>query len=260
MTLLNFLYLNESLLDTYISQIEDGVRSTRTHLAERERTGAAKVNLKVAEAGGGRTTSSSDTSEYTDSAAARFTRLLDIVETDPQRYGWRHVLQAADVEGVIRGEFLDATCEIYESDITQALGSRGLASMLPLVQSMQAWSPSGSSLANLPNTEKLDAMSALGQSLPPAILQGEIVDTDWSIVGSLEGKVIGELDGDARVIGKISRIQGAGTWKPLPGLPIISQMPREQRREYERTGPEENSKNMWVQGPALHLDILAVVR
>lgn len=59
----------------------------------------------------------------------------------------------------------------------------------------------------------------------------------------------------------VIRAWGHGAWKPLPGLPVVSQMPREQRREFERKGPDEsNQQLMWLEGPALELDMLAIWR
>ena len=72
--------------------------------------------------------------------------------------------------------------------------------------------------------------------------------------------VQGELDGVVRLIGKVSKRWPSGQWKPLLALPGSSLLPRQKRRELERTPPKSDTEDQYLQGPACLLDILAIYR
>ena len=102
----------------------------------------------------------------------------------------------------------------------------------------------------------LDAIAEFGAAMNGnSILLGDLSD-DSRFVAQVPGSV--GADGYAYVVGKIVTTWGAGSWKPLPGLPIYSQLPREQRRKVERQGPPAGSEMMWLEGPAMHLKLLAI--
>lgn len=258
----NFIYLNEQQLDQYVSQVEDGLRSSLSREEEKGHNLTGTVGVKGLGGSGGKSAEQTVTQQVSDTGPARFERLLQLIKGNEEQFGWIEVIQQADVEAARVGSIIDATCELYESDATKVAGPDGILSMLPLMKMISDLSSStGNPLAGLPSAADLDAMAAFGAAMPSVILLGDIVETDWRIVASVDGLAPGaDLEGEARVVGKVSRKWEAGSWKPLPGLPIISHMPREQRREYERKGPDEKGKMLWLEGPALQLDLLAVYR
>lgn len=256
----HFLYLDEQQLDQYVSQVEDGLRSSSRRSDKSSRRGGGGLNLKGLSLSGEKQREEQTGTELTDTPSARFERLLRLVDGNEEQFQWIEALQPADLETARTGCLLDVSCEIYEPEVTKLLGQGGLLGLLPMMKSVTALG--GGALAGMPGAEQLDAMAALGEAMPAGILVGEVSETDWRIVGTLksEGNPK-EIDGDARVVGKVKKVWGSGSWRPLPGLPVISQMPREQRREYERKGPAaDDQKMMWIEGPGIELDILAVYR
>ena len=255
----NFLYLNEEILDQYIGQVEDGLRSTRSRTANTEKSGSGGVDLKVASGRGEKSSGVSETEEFSDSPHARFNRLLQLVEGHEGEFGWIEVLQEVDVEGARVGAIVDVTCDLYETDLTKVTGPNGLLGLLPLVAKLQggfeSWSSTG---GDMPDSAQLDAMSAFSSSMPEMILLGEVLDTAWRIVVVLPS--IPGIEGQARVVGKVTKRWGADKSEPLPGVPFIEQLPREQRREFVRKGPVAGQEMMWLEGPALQIEVLAIYR
>jgi hypothetical protein len=93
------------------------------------------------------------------------------------------------------------------------------------------------------------------------VLVGEPDSESWRVAGKLlASNINGEIDGLARVVGKVSTIWQKEEWKPLLSLPGANLIPREQRRKLERTKPTEDQQDNWLEGPALMLDVLAVYR
>ncbi len=68
-----------------------------------------------------------------------------------------------------------------------------------------------------------------------SIIQGEIQDTDWRFVSLLESNV--QIEGTAYVVGKVSKVRAHRGLAALPGTPMMTQLPRDKRREIERQGP-----------------------
>jgi hypothetical protein len=92
----NFLYLNTVALDGYLSALEDGLRvgseSEQSATVDKSVGADARVvkgNLGKSTAGT-RRTSGQDTSE------ARFARLMDIANTDPEPLAWIDVVDPSN--------------------------------------------------------------------------------------------------------------------------------------------------------------------
>lgn len=256
----HFLYLDEQQLDQYVSQVEDGLRQTSSRSDKSSKRGSGGLNLKAMSFGREKQSEEQLGTQMGDTPAARFERLLNLVEGNEEKFDWIEVLQESDMESARPGALLDVSCEVYEPEITKLLGQNGLLGLLPLINTVNALG--GGAPAGMPDAAQLNAMTTFGSAMPAGIAIGEVAETDWRVVGKLnvEGHPK-EIEGDARIVGKIKKIWGSGSWRPLPGLPVVSQMPRELRREYERKGPAKDSdKPMWLEGPAIELDILAIYR
>lgn len=256
----NFLFLNEDQLDQYIAQVEDGLRQALSRSEKDGNRAAGNIGIKYVGVSGEKSGEQSVTEQVADTGPAKFERLQQLVGGAEQQFGWVTVLQGADLKDVKVGDIVDVTCELYESDASKIARPGGMLDAIPLMKMLAKLSQGPSPLAGLPDAESLDTMAAFGAAMPTSIVIGDIIDTDWRIVGPLSGDPIDEVDGDARVVGKVSKVWGPGSWRPLPGLPIISQMPREQRRQYERKGPTAGQEMFWVEGPAIQLDLLAIYR
>ncbi len=256
----HFLYLDNDQLDQYVSQVEDGLRQSVSRLNSTEKSKGGKVDVKLAAANAGTTNQEQSDAAFADTPAARFERLTSLVSGNEDQFGWVEILQESDLQGVRSGNLIDVTAEIYEPEIVAAFGAKGLMSALPLVKALSA-GMGGPGLTNMPKPEQLDAMAQFSAAMPEGLLQGDVVDSDWTIIGRLSASGNPkDIEGDARVVGKVTKVWGTGQWRPIPGLPVVSNFSRQQKREYERKGPDEGSRMMWIEGPAIELDILAVYR
>ncbi len=166
-----------------------------------------------------------------------------------------------DLEAVGTGALIDFECEIYVPDAIRMLSDsagalRQMSQMLPAASSM------GLDIEGMPDSATLAAVTSLVDSFgAELVLVGERDDSDWRVAGRLSSKWLrGDVDGYARVIGKVSSKIRVGATKPLIALPGAALIPREQRRKMEREGPKPGEEDSWLRGPALMLDILAVYR
>lgn len=253
----HFVYINEQQLNQYVSQVEDGLRSIRSTTLTSEASGGGGTDLKIVKGNLERSKGESATAEFADSPSAQFNRLQQLVEGHEDDFGWVTVLQASDLETIRAGLIVDVSAELYESDVTKVAGPNGILGMLPLIQKMQgAFESSKGSSASLPASEQLDAISAFAAQLPDVIMLGDLDEVGWQIVCVLPA--VPGLEGEARVVGKVKKVVPAGKFEPLPGVPFIEQLPRAQKRAFVQAGPKDDQTMMWIEGPALILDVLAI--
>lgn len=90
-------------------------------------------------------------------------------------------------------------------------------------------------------------------------------DSDvWQVAGQLMPQhmrvAVDDLEGEVRIVGKITRKVKPGERHPLLALPGSNILSREKRRELARKGPSSESDDSWVTGPAVILDVLAIYR
>ncbi|WP_264631846.1 DUF6414 family protein [Microbacterium hydrothermale] len=258
----NFLYLDERQLNQYISQMEDGLRRIASRSLSSEKGGGAELNAKFMKLGLNGKTADGESQEYADDGPARFERLLALVAGDEERFDWRDIEEDESLlEGMKAGHLITFGGELYESDLTKATSSTGVLGMLPLLQTIAKMPgmTGGAELDQALSGGTLEAMQGFGQAMNgKSILQGEIQDTDWRFVSLVDSAV--QVEGTAYVVGKISKVWGEGDWRLLPGTPMMAQLPRAKRREIERKGPDKGAEMMWMEGPAVELEILAIYR
>lgn len=150
---------------------------------------------------------------------------------------------------------MEFAAEVYPADVSQLSDSKGLLSMLPLMRAIGQLTGKPTGLEEF-DDGTFATMAEFGAAMEGAgILLGDLPD-DSRFTALVPGGVT--VDGVARVVGKVVSTWPAGQWKPLPGIPIYSQLPREARRELERKGPPRGSEMMWLQGPAMQLSLLAI--
>jgi hypothetical protein len=252
----NFLYLDDPQLRQYISQVEDGLRKASSRSASLDKEKKLAIDAKIANFGLGRTATDAESQDYEDDGPARFERLLSLVEGDSEQFGWYDLEADPDQLGRLRtGHIVELAAEVYRSDVSQLSNSTGILGMLPLVKAIGKLTGKPTGFEKFEDGT-LDAMAEFGAAMKGVtIVLGDTPD-DLRFVAQVPDDV--EADGFAHVVGKVIASWGAGTWKPLPGIPVYSQLPREQRRELERKGPPPGSEMMWLEGPALHLNVLAI--
>jgi hypothetical protein len=263
-----FLYLDTSALTDYLSAVEGG---TRESLARRSLTtgkSEGSVDAKLAKGGIGRTKENEESLTLADTAHAQFERLLKLMNDDPESAGWLEVMDSdTDLQSAGIGMMADFECDIYIPDTIRA--ATQMHELAGAIDAMEALLPSANALgldtSGLPSKDEIDAVKGFGdlsklfsESL---VVVGDLDDSDWRIAGRLKQEhVNSDIDGRARVVGKISAKWPSGKWKPLLALPGSTLISREQRRRMERQRPEPGEEENFLEGPAVMLDVLAIYR
>lgn len=261
----NFIYLNEQALDSYLGGLEDGLRSS---VAEKSATAGSMSgggDAKLVRLEGEKSHAEEATTSRTDTPSARFERLQRLALADVEASGWVQVVNPQDdLVNIGIGALVDIECEIYEPEMMKALSKKG--GIAEVIDQMQALAPlasmMGKDMAGLPPSNQLDAIKGFANALGgDAFMIGEPNEGEWRVAGKLVDSYLhGEIEGYARVVGKVSTVIPTGSQKPLLALPGMNLMSREKRREMERQGPSEGQEGNWLAGPALMLEVLAIYR
>ena len=260
-----FLYLDSAAVTDYLSALEGGIRdSFQTKIA----TGGSKeggLDAKVLKGTLARSRADEELLIMSDTPQARFERLLKLAAADPEAAGWVEITDP-EVELVEAGTgaMIDVECEVYVPDTIKALSSSGgitealdvLEALLPAAQTF------GFDTTGLPGKKEREGVKKFAAALGGnQVAVGELDDSEWQLAGQLKAAFInGEIEGRARVVGKVSTRWNKGTWKPLLALPGTSLLPRAERRALERKRPTEDEEGNYLEGPAVMLDILAIYR
>lgn len=200
-----------------------------------------------------------------DTDGARFDRLLKAAAMDAEELGWVEVFEPdSDFDGIGLGAMVSWECDLYVPHIIQMLAKSGEA--LGALDMMRSVLPAahdlGLSTEGLPSADAMSAaaslISGVGANL---VVVGEDDDTDWKIAAQVDEQFqLGDLEGRARIVGKVSRIIREGQWKPFLTFPGMKLLSREDRRRMERQAPAEGKEDEYLSGPALMVDLLAVYR
>lgn len=264
MRLINPLYLNTDMLDTYIAAIEDGLRETETSTTQK--ISGLEGSLKLAGSGGkgSKGSTSESTTSSRDHAAARLQRLLSAMDSDEENLGVETVLQP-DVAfpAVGTGSIVKWECDLFTPEMVSKLADAAKAfeafrSIAPAAESL------GLSMEGLPEVDQVDAMEKMiGVMDAPNLVVGDEDGTDWKIAGPVQDQYLtggAELADRAQVIAKVTRVVPKGKWYPLVE-PKGFRMSREERREKERRGPaNEQDRANYLEGPLALVDFLAIYR
>lgn len=256
-----FLYLDATALGQYVTALEGGIVTESRSRSLRSGTGSGGVDAKVVK--GAREDEESRTLADTDEA--RFERLLQAVDSDPEAVGWVEVLDPdTDFNAVGIGAMISWECDIFIPDVVQLASRSGEAvealdmmqNMLPMAREL------GLDTDGLPSDREMTTAAGMLKSLNTSLLVvGEDDDTQWRVAGKLtDGFVHGDIEGRAKLVGKVSKIFPLGRWKPFLTFPGMNLVPREERRRMERQAPSPEKEAEYLSGPALMLDILAIYR
>ena len=261
----HFIYLNEPALDSYLSSLEDGLRGAVQEKSGSSSSVSGKAGVGGVGVGGDRDSQREETVSRNDTASARFERLQRLARQEAESVGWVDVVAPdTDLAGIGIGAIVEIECEIFIPEMIKALSPTG--GLVKAIDQVQALAPLaslfGSDITGLPPTGQMDAMKGLANTLDgDAVVVGERDDSDWRVAGKLLDQYLsGEVEGYARLVGKVSTVLRPGSWKPLLARPGMNLMGRDKRREMERKGPDEGQEDSWVKGPAIMIDVLAIYR
>lgn len=260
-----FIYLDTTALDQYVTALEGGrmTQSTTRHM--HSGTGAGGVDAKLIKASGEKSREDEESRTLADTDEARFDRLLRAANEDPGDLGWVEVAQPdADFDGIGLGAMLAWECDLYVPEIVRVLARSGEAvaaiglmrNLMPVARRL------GLDTEGLPADEEMEAASGLISGMDAAlVVVGEDDETNWRVAGQLDqGWLHGDVEGRARIVGKVANKVPLGRWKPYLTLPGMNLLPRAERRRLERQAPASGEEDKYLSGPALMLDILAIYR
>ncbi|WP_149261575.1 hypothetical protein [Actinomadura sp. K4S16] len=257
-----FLYLDTSALNDYVSGLEGGLRETYKRLTsgtdhpDRNTNNSSELKELLTE----------ESITMSDTPQARFERLLRLAYVDQEAAEWITVTNPdEDFDRARPGSMIEADFDVYVPDAIRMMSPAGglpqvldqLDALMPSAEALGLEVPSG-----MPSRQERNAMKGFVESLgSDLVMVGESDESDWKVAGQLQaGFLASEIDGRARVIGKVSAIWQSEEWKPLLALPGSSLLPRKQRRALSKKKPTEDEEDQFLEGPAMMLDVLAIYR
>ena len=263
--LARFVYLDTVALGQYLAALEGGLLSESTRRSLRSGTGGGGVDAKIFQAQGERTSEEEESQKVADTDSARFARLLKAASDDPEALGWIEVLDPeADFEDVGIGAMIAWECDIFVPDIVQTMARSGEAlSAIGMIQSLApAAEALGLDTAGVPSAKEMEAASSFISGLDAQLVAvGEDEDTEWRVAGRVADEHLhGDIDGRARVVGKVQKVINPGRWQPYLTFPGMKVVGRDARRKMEREAPRPGDEDKYLAGAALMLDILAIYR
>lgn len=260
-----FLYLDTAELTKYVSALEGGTTIESTNRWTRTGSGGAGVDAKFAHGEGSRSHEDEESRTFADTDEARFGRLLAAAESRPDDLGWVEVLEPdAAFKDIGIGAMVSWEADIYIPEIVQTMASSGEA--LGAIGKMQKLLPAAATLGldteGLPTGETISAAAEFIGNLDARLVAvGEDDDTEWRVAAPLIDDFLhGDIEGRARLVGKVSQIVKPGRWKPFLTFPGMKVLSREERRRMERQAPSPGEEGQYLPGPAVMLDLLAIYR
>lgn len=261
-----FLYLNTSDLNDYISALEGGLRGSGQRRTTTGSSLGGEANLKVAKGNKESKQEEEESYNFSDTEQARFERLLELASADSEKTGWVEALDPdSHLANIGIGALIEIECEIYVPDEVRLLSSSG--GLTEALDTLDAMTPFAAALgldttSGLPSKKERDAAKGFISTMKTdLVVVGERDDSDWKVAGQVSPEFTrGDIDGVARIVGKVSSKWGEGEWKPLLALPGSSLMPRKERRALAKKRPKDGEEDQFMQGPALMLDVLAIYR
>lgn len=263
------MYLDTAALTDYVSAFEGGRRESLERKTSADKHGDAKIGFKGVGAGAGASRGAEESSSYADTPQAQFQRLTELIEQNREEVEWVDIANPeADFVDIGIGALFDVECELYIPSIIKSLSAHGgisdvMKTMEQLAPLMQMFGEGeGADLSGLPNASQRAALQGLSGTLGGrTVIVGEFDSSAWHLAGQLMPEYIAsDVEGFARVIGKVSARWGPGQYKPMLALPGLSLLPREKRRALERKKPDSDEAESYLEGPALMMDVLAIYR
>jgi len=262
----HFLYLNETMLTSYLGTIEGGLSNETLRKTRKQSDRSGKAGLKGGPVDIGGTKGSEESIEderrLQEGPEQRFDRFLKALEDDPERYSFEEVLDLEDAWPRLRpGDFITVTCDV-EVPQTSLLLSRG-EEMSGLLDMMDAMRPLagmfGKSETELPSMEQTAAMRSFTQVAKSDLVVVSEDEEDGSprVAGKLLSAFVREVpSGEVMLVGKIAKRWQSGDAHSIMALPGASLLPRDQRRK----NAAKQTDDTVLAGPAMSLDLLAIFR
>jgi len=261
----NFLYINESALDGYLSSLEDGLRQNLDSKINTLVAADAKLKVPILDVGVGGNTSrqSEEATSRHDTSNARYERLRTLALADQVSSEWIIIKDPdSQLPELERGSMIEIDCDAYIPDSVRTLSSLG--NIANFANQIGAISDLAGTLnidtKGLPDSTQLDALSRASSVSVENVVVGEVELSDtWRMKAKLDQRfLVSNIDGRVTIVGKLIEKWSSKEWRPLLELKGVSTIGRQQRRSLERTAPAPDQEGNWLEGPAFSLEVLAI--
>jgi hypothetical protein len=198
-----------------------------------------------------------------DTTPARFARLeaaMEEMSSNGDPYGLNELAEITPTvfDELRSGAIVGITCDLEVSQASKMLRmSGGLTGLMEVAAAF------GADVSDEDRRKVHDLESLSGEGEGQLIAQGYIDEDQPVLALSLKTSwILGEVEGEAHVVGKISGKWNRGEYRPLFDLPGMAMMNRKQRRAMAAGLAKENpeSNEMLLPGPGLALSVLAIYR
>lgn len=257
-----FLYLDSSLVDQYLAQVEGGLYDN-----EREKLGDASSRASNAGANAGISQEAGSVSSSRSEEVERVRR-----QTPESRYNRLHeALYASYLSldesstGVFEQlqvrQMVAADCYVDIPSLSRTLANASaLEGMADLMKMFAPEKVNGDVENTLGGIAKLSAFSNGN-----VVATGELGDGEAKLAFKLSQDSLRvpleELEGEAVVIGRVQKKWPQGQRYSLLNIPGLNVMSREDRRKMEKeTKPENQPQGTFVEGPGASLSVVAIFR
>jgi hypothetical protein len=263
-----FLYLNDDLVNQFISQLEGGLyeEESESSTESRERKLGGGLGAGPVKGEAGRTTGSEKTVSRTvrQTPESRYERLIELIEEEgPIRF-----IEAANDEmwnDLKRGDIVEVESRLSMPTIARILrAAGGFGELLPLIQMFGGDDPQ--------DQEAIQALAALegfgkATTSKVSVIAAVSGSPDYRFVAQLETAALraepDELDGEATVVGTVRRKlhskERHSTFEFFAGQ---SNLPSEMRKELESAFDDEAElgADLFVTAPAAIMTPIAIFR
>jgi hypothetical protein len=257
-----FLYLDSSLVDQYLAQVEGGLYDNELERLgdASSRASNAELDAGVGQDGGRQTTSRSEEVERVrrQTPESRYNRLHDALDGNflALDESSSNVFDQLQVR-----QMVSADCYVDIPSMSRTLANApALEGVADLMRMFAPEKLNGEAEKALGGLAKLSAISN-----GDVVATGELGDGEAKLAFKLSQDALRvpleELEGEAMIIGRVQKKWPEGQRYSLLNIPGLNMMSREDRRKMEKkTKTENQAQGTFVEGPGASLSVVAIFR
>lgn len=267
----SFLYLNEDIMDDYLSQLEGGIIEgsyTTKDVTSKGKEGGAGLNIAgVSGSGKGNTASSSEIQQtIRETPAAKFTRLYDLLEKEEliQHLSGFDLVVYEDIQA---GEIVEvrgmAKLPKWEHLTKEVSGLSGLVDMMKAL----GLDPFDGDATNMAAYEGFTTLIEKKAKEDIEVIISPIGSPDIKFVASLDGTHLrrkkDDLEAEMTILGKVrsklEKNEKIDIFRLAPRLEEIQHLSRDQRHNAKKKAQRTDSPlDEFVKYPALRVQPIAI--
>lgn len=259
MTLREFLYLDTSLVDNYLAQVEDGLYDETQQREMGSGGGQVELSMNMGVArgriGGDGTSEKEATRTYRQTPESRFNRLYEMLQAhlieDFSRDLWRDTT---------RGQIIDVACDLEIPSMARVMSQNDqLGAFADLMRTFGA--ASAEQEQALDGIQKISGLTDSDKFIATGELNTEAPVFAFKLSKTYLRSDLDGLTGEVNVVGKVERKWPEGESHSLLTIPGLSLMSRKDRREVaKRKNSEPAPEGMELDGPGVSMSVISIYR